>query len=204
MSETSQHQHHYEYHLGTGWSSRISWGSVLAGAFIALASQLLLSSLGMVIVFAIASATSAADLRVVLSVLAFWIGISALITSFYGAFSTSRLADAHYSSDGIWHGATVWAFSLFLGVFFFFLLLTGLLGFGGGLVAAFRDALPPLAPPTDIRSFAGFMANYALLFLLGSVLTLLAALLGGWSGSRKVSRYQSMQTPSGRGGRMAA
>src|SRR3990172_5522216 len=62
------------------WYSRISWGSILAGVFVAIAAQLLLSALGVFIGYGTVAVTSISDLQDVSAAVGIWTAISALIS----------------------------------------------------------------------------------------------------------------------------
>jgi hypothetical protein len=187
------------------WAGRISWGSVLAGVLVAIAAQLLLSALGVLVGFGAATVTTIAELRDISAGIGIWTAISALISLFIGGWVASRLASTQLSSDGIWHGLTVWAFALVAGILLSTLGITGLLGFATNAAQALGGVTVPGVTPTpeDLGAAADVAATSAGYFLLGSLLGLAAALFGGWFGSARRSRSETMGEEAGRE-RMAA
>lgn len=189
------------------WYNRISWGAVFAGVLTALATQLVLSALGILVGFGTANVTSINALRDVSAGVGIWTAISALISLFIGGYVASRIANVMFSSDGLWHGLTVWSLALVGSILLGTLGVTGLLGFIGNVADAFQGILPgavsPQVSPQDLETAADVAASSAGYFLLGSLLGLAAALLGGWLGSRRMSREEAMMTETGRE-RMAA
>ena len=177
------------------WYSRLSWGSIFAGVFIAIAAQIVLSSLGVLAGFSTATITSVADLRDISAGVGIWTAISALISLFIGGYVASRIASVQFSSDGLWHGLSVWAFALVVSILLGVFGATGLLGFAGNALTALRGIIPTGATvsPADIRTAVDVVTTTAGYFLLGSLLSLATALLGGWLGSGRTSREEAMR-----------
>lgn len=187
------------------WYSRISWGSVIAGVLVAIATQFVLSAVGVLVGFGTTSITSVAALRSVSTGVGIWSAISVLISLFIGGYVASRLANAQTSSDGLWHGLTVWAFALVAGILLSTLGVTGLLGFGSATAVA-RGIVPSgtAVTPADLRIAASLASRTAGYFLLGSLLSLAAGLLGGWLGSNRITRAEAMRRAEEERTRMAA
>ncbi len=187
------------------WYSRISWGAIFAGVFIAIATQLVLYSFVTWIGLVSSPPTSVAGISNALTSLGIWTGISALIALFVGAWAASAIASVQFSSDGLWHGAVVWAFTLVLGIALGAFGIVGLIGLGTSALSLIRLAVPAGASisPTDIATVAALTGRAAGWFLLGSLLTLGTALLGGWLGSRRMNRAEAARMEAGRT-RMAA
>ncbi|MCL6473067.1 MAG: hypothetical protein K6T91_09725 [Firmicutes bacterium] len=176
------------------WYSRLSWGSIFAGVFVAIATELVIAALVTLIGLAAVDVTNLAGLRNILTNIGIWTAIGALIALFVGAFVTSRLAMVQYISDGIWHGVTVWAFSLVAGILLSSLGITGILGFGTNIAAFIRGILPAISvTPADVSTLVDVTAAGAGWFLLAALLSLGTAILGGWLGSRRLSRSQAME-----------
>jgi hypothetical protein len=165
---------------------------VLAGVFVAIAAQILLSAFGVAVGFGTATVTSLAALRSVSLGVAVWTGISAVIASFIGGYVASRMVDVQFTSDGIWHGVVVWAFALIAGILFGLIGGAGLLGLAANSIAALRTGIPATIGGT----VATTLARDAGYFLLGSLLSLAAAVLGGWLGSARMSRSRAMSAMS--------
>lgn len=174
---------------------RVRWPAVTAGVVIAFTTQLILTALGLWIGLITVTPTPGGGLPTGLATgLGIWTAIAALIALFVGAWFAAREAGVAGRYDGVANGITVWATTVFLGALFSsFTSLLGvgsLLGFrlgGGGtgdiLGALGLTALPNI-PPDQVAAIRSFAANAAGFFLLGAVLSFLAAGLGGYVGAR--------------------
>ena len=91
-----------------GDRSRISWGAVLAGAVVALATTLLLSLIGAA--FGGGSYTTDSGFGPGL-----WEIISLALGLAFGGYVASRLSGTHSHLDGELHGVTVWALATLIG-----------------------------------------------------------------------------------------
>ena len=91
-----------------GDRSRISWGAVLAGTVVALATTLLLSLIGA----AFGGGSHTADVG---SGIGLWKIISLALGMAFGGYVASRLSGTHSHLDGELHGVTVWALATLLG-----------------------------------------------------------------------------------------
>ncbi len=187
------------------WYSRISWGSVLAGVFVAVATQFVLSAVGVLVGFGVTSITSLAALKSASAGVGIWAAISALISLFIGGYVAARLANSLTSANGLWHGLIVWAFALVVGILLSSLGVTGLLGLGSATATA-RGIIPTgtSVTPADLKVAASLASRTAGYFLLGSLLSLAASLLGGWLGSNRLSRAEAMRRAETERTRMAA
>ncbi|MBE0446603.1 MAG: hypothetical protein IBX64_00565 [Actinobacteria bacterium] len=176
------------------WYSRISWGGVFSGVLIAIAAQMLLSALGVLVGFGTAALTNVQALADISAGVGIWIAISALISTFIGGYVASRLANVRFISDGLWHGTTVWALALVATVLLSTFGVTGLLGFATTAAGALGVTPPAVqVTPADIQTAADVAATSSGYFLLGALLSLGAALLGGWLGSGRISRSEAME-----------
>ncbi|WP_447985048.1 hypothetical protein [Nitrospira sp. Nam74] len=98
-------------HTMQQWSlggSRIKWGALLAGWVVGLATQMMLTLLGLAIgAWSIDLRASEAMQGIPLGT-GIWTGLSMLIAAFVGGYVAARLAGAANRMDGVYHGATVW------------------------------------------------------------------------------------------------
>lgn len=94
------------------WSegrSQIQWGAIIAGLAVGLAVQMVLTLLGLSI------GASSIDLREahpgggIPLATGLWTGVSMLISAFIGGYVASRLSGASVRTDGLFHGAVLWA-----------------------------------------------------------------------------------------------
>ena len=92
---------------------RISWQAVIAGAVIAMAIQLLLSSLGLAIgVEAVDPFLDQKPLESVGTVTGIWLGVSALISLLAGGYVAGRFSKSVSRFGGAVHGVLTWALVL--------------------------------------------------------------------------------------------
>lgn len=96
------------------WYNRVSWGAILAGTVVALAVQVLLMLLGSAIGMAtINPASEANPMDGIATGGLIWWTITSIIALFIGGWISGRLANGT-RTDGILHGAMVWALSTLL------------------------------------------------------------------------------------------
>ena len=113
--------------------SRISWGAVIAGAVVAVATTILLSLLG-----AAMGAGSIHPLNATANDLsnygtgaAIWEIINLALSMAFGGYVTSRLSGTHSHLDGELHGVTMWGIAVLLGSILLAQALSGLVGLVG-------------------------------------------------------------------------
>ena len=114
--------------------SRISWGSVLAGAVVAGASMILLSLLGVAIGAGGLrfTQTTAADVASYGLGAGIWTAVNLILSLAFGGYVAARLSGTHSHLDAELHGITVWALALL----FLTVLLTQAIGSILGTVAS--------------------------------------------------------------------
>ncbi len=95
--------------------SRVRWGAVFAGLFIALVSQVLLGLLGLAVGLSTFNPATFTGFGVGSGV---WLIISTLISVFLGAWAASWWANTIYRADGILHGVLTWSLYLVVTLFF--------------------------------------------------------------------------------------
>src|SRR6516162_8352063 len=120
-----------------GWRrsySRISWGSVIAGAVVAAASFILLSLLGVAIGAGGLrfTQTTAADVASYGLGAGIWTAINLILSLAFGGYVAARLSGTHSHLNAELHGITVWALALL----FLTVLLTQAIGSILGTVAS--------------------------------------------------------------------
>lgn len=183
------------------YHDRIRWGPILSGLVVALATQLILSAL-----FAAIGANHVAGSgrpRTISGDVAgsvgIWSIIGLLISLFTGGWVTARGCGPMNRSSALLNGAILWATTLALGSW---LLATGVSGaFGLATNAASNAAgvinnqvqqggvnLPQNAPTVtaqQARDIADATAKSLWGFVFGSLLGLLASMIGAAAGARK-------------------
>jgi len=110
--------------------SRISWGAVLAGAVVAVATTLLLSLLGAAIGAGSIHPldTSSTDVARYGAGAAIWQIINLAISMAFGGYVAARLSGTHSHLDGELHGVTMWGVAVLLGSVLLAHALSGLVG----------------------------------------------------------------------------
>src|SRR5215469_9574988 len=100
-----------------GNRSRISWGAVLAGAVVALATSILLSLLGAAFGAGWFSPLNASsnELAQYGTGAAIWEIINLALSMAFGGYVASRLSGTHSHLDGELHGVTMWGLAVLLG-----------------------------------------------------------------------------------------
>jgi hypothetical protein len=146
-------------HLGHN-RSRISWGAVLAGAVVAVATTLLLSLLGAAMGAGSIHAldTTSTDLANYGTGAAIWEIINLALSMAFGGYVAARLSGTHSHLDAELHGITVWGVAVLLGSVLLAQAVGGLIGMAwqsagsvvshvAGGAGAISGVLPPEATP---------------------------------------------------------
>uniref|UniRef100_A0A832M5Y4 PhnA-like protein n=1 Tax=Oscillatoriales cyanobacterium SpSt-402 TaxID=2282168 RepID=A0A832M5Y4_9CYAN len=187
------------------YHDRVRWGPVLAGLFVAIASQLVLSGIAAAIGLTTIAGSGAprSDAGDVGAAVGIGAIISLLISLFLGGWITSRACGPINRSTALLNGAILWATTLAISGW---LLSSGVSGaFGivasnagevinqaqqGGVNPANVD---PNITAQQTRDIAGNAAKIGWSFALGSLLGLIAALIGATVGN-KTSRTDVPRT----------
>lgn len=177
------------------YHDRVRWGPILAGLVTAISAQLVLSGIGAAIGFTTIANSGAprTDAGAVGSAVGIWSIISLLIALFLGGWITARASGPMNRSTALLNGAILWATTLAISAW---LLTTGVSGAFGVVAANAGDFLnqtqtgnlPAEAPNVtaeQARDIAGNAATVGWSFALGSLLGLVAALVGSSVGTRQ-------------------
>lgn len=182
----------------TGW--HLSWGSVFVGALAGLVAAVLFSLVAVAI-----GAHKAVDDRILK-----WadLGPVTIIVSVFGAFLASvigawvaaKMSGARRAEPAILHGVAAWLVSM--GIVLLFAALSGANTLGGGYLGGLT---PPGAPvpagaPVDPNT-AIAIRNAAVGSILGILIGLMGAVVGGWFASGEpmnVNYYRTRNTGFGR------
>jgi hypothetical protein len=113
--------------------SRISWGAVLAGAVVAVATTLLLSLLGAAMGAGSIHAldTTSTDLSKYGTGAGIWEIINLALSMALGGYVTARLSGTHSHLDGELHGMTMWGVAVLLGSVLLAQAVSGVVGIVG-------------------------------------------------------------------------
>jgi len=116
-----------------GNRSRISWGAVLAGAVVALATTILLSLLGAAIGAGSIRPldTTSAELAHYGTGARIWEIINLALSMAFGGYVAARLSGTHSHLDGELHGLTMWGVATLLGSVLLAHALSGMIGMVG-------------------------------------------------------------------------
>jgi hypothetical protein len=173
---------------------RVRWSAIWAGLVISLVTQLLLNALGIAIgLTAFRPMATTGNLPGSLDTASgIWVGISALIALFLGGYVAARMSGLTGRMNGVMHGIVTWGLSLVLGSILIALGVSGMLGFIGSNLRLILDAMAgrvlgsvPSVGPQEARAIASYAASAAWWFIIGSILGLIAAALGGLLGIRR-------------------
>lgn len=89
--------------------SWISWGSILAGVIVGLATYMLLALLGVAAGLSAVDPQSTRPVGSVPIATGIWTGISLLISAFVGGYVAARMSGLARMGDGLFHGFVSWA-----------------------------------------------------------------------------------------------
>lgn len=111
--------------------SRIGWGAVIAGFFIATVTQILLNTLGIAIGLSAVGAEGTASGTAIGIGAGIWTIISSIISVFVGAWVAGRYTSIPERGEGSLQGALVWSLSL---IFFVWVAAMGIGSALGGMM----------------------------------------------------------------------
>ncbi|WP_414526936.1 hypothetical protein [Nodularia chucula] len=177
-----------EYH------DRVRWGPIIAGVLVALATQLILSSLfGAIGAGTIAGSGAPRSIAPdVAANVGIWSTLALLISLFIGGWVTTRTCGPMNSSTALLNGAILWATTIALSSW---LLATGVWGTFGVVAPNVAVVVPQTVQPglpgqqtgitaEQARQIAAETSRALWWFVLGSLLSLAAALMGAVAGAR--------------------
>ena len=168
---------------------RIRWGPIIAGIFVAIATQLILSALGAAIGLTAGATGGAVGVGI-------WAIISLLISLFLGSWVTASGCSPMNKKTAMLHGLILWATTLAISAW---LLASGVSGAFGMAASNAGEVfnqvqqpggvdVPDRVPnvPTDkLKQVANGSAKAAWSFIIGSLLGLAASLIGASAGAKK-------------------
>lgn len=188
--------------VAADYHDRVRWGPIIAGLFVAITSQLILSAIGAAIgattIAGSGAPRSSAD--DVGSAVGIWTIISLFISLFIGSWVMARCCGPMNRNTALLNGAVLWATTLALSAW---LVASGVSGAFGILASNAGEVLnqaqqstggnpiPNQAPNVtaqQTRNIAGNAAKAGWGFALGSLLGLIASLIGAAVGARDPRR----------------
>jgi hypothetical protein len=197
----------------TNYHDQVRWGPIVAGLVIALSTQLVLSALG-VAVGAGAIGDSGAprtDTPGVGTNIGIWSIVSLLLSLFAGGWTAARTAGRMSRNTALLNGAILWASTLALSAWLLSSGVSGAFGVAASnaetIASQARQALPTTTNPTtgqttpkapnitaqQTRNIAGNTAKVSWSFVFGSLLGLVAALIGSAAGVRHPRPINSIE-----------
>jgi hypothetical protein len=176
-SEIRLAESNYAPRLGRLSRSRVSWGAILSGLFVATAVQLLINQIMVWADFGLGKVPNAGAIASHTTAIGLWLALSASVGVLVGSMVASRVAGSGDGMNGLLHGASVWGLAVVLSVFLSATGVAGIMGFGitphtivsyFGLSGSAGAALGGV-----VRTLSGW-------FLLGVFASLLSGLGGGY------------------------
>ncbi|MGH2413695.1 MAG: hypothetical protein ACRDEA_08395 [Microcystaceae cyanobacterium] len=180
----------------TDYHDRVRWGPIIAGLVVAISAQLILSSIGAAIGLSSIAGSDAprSNAGDVGSAVGIWSIISLLISLFLGGWLTARACGPMNRNTALLNGAILWATTLTISAW---LLSSGVSGAFGVVASNAGDIInqaqqsgadvPANAPNVNAqqtRDIAGNAAKVGWYFTFGSLLGLIASLIGASIGTR--------------------
>lgn len=180
------------------YHDRVRWGPILSGLVVALATQLLLSALfGAIGATTIAgSGAPRTNAPNVAGDVGIWSTIGLLISLFVGGWVTARACGPMNRSTALLNGAILWATTLALGSWLLASGVTGAFGLAtqaaanvaGGAIGQVQppnvNVTPPNVTAQDTRDIASGISQGLWWFFFGSLLGLIASMIGAAAGAR--------------------
>ncbi|MDX2214586.1 MAG: hypothetical protein SFY66_14950 [Oculatellaceae cyanobacterium bins.114] len=178
------------------YHDRVRWGPILGGLVVALSSQLVLTGIGAAIGLTTLAGSGAprSDAGDVGLGVGIWSIISLLISLFLGGWVTARACGPMNRSTALLNGAILWATTLAISAW---LLASGVSGAFGILASNAGEIInqaqnsgvtpsgvDPNVTADQTRDAAGNAAKVGWSFALGSLLGLVASLVGASVGTR--------------------
>jgi hypothetical protein len=195
------------------YHDRVRWGPIIAGLAVALVTQLILSALGAAVAASGIANSGAPRTNApgALQGVGIWTVISLLISLFIGAWVMARACGPMNRNTALLNGAILWATTLALSAWLLASGVTGAFGLAVNAAAsAAGAALPqtglPTTPPQpqaglnaqQAREVAAGTATAGWSFVIGSLLGLVASLIGAAVGARSPRTTQAYAEPNTR------
>jgi hypothetical protein len=181
----------------------VRWGPIIAGIVITIATQLILSSLGVAI--GLSAGAAGTDARTVSTGVGIWAVISLLIALFVGGWIMAGTCGPMNKKTALLNGAILWAATLAVSGWLLASGVSGTFGIAASGAGAVLDqvqepggleipenpgAAVPNSPPPQAQNYAENAARASWYFLFGSLLGLVASLIGATAGARKPRTYE--------------
>lgn len=137
----SAERHGDTYESG-GFFKRVSWGAIFAGAVVSLVLMLLFTLLGMGIGLGIINPATEQNPFGGMGIGAgIWLGITAIISIFCGAWTTAKLAGSVRGLNGVLHSIVMWGFVTIASFFLMTSVIGSLIGGAASIVGKSLSAV---------------------------------------------------------------
>lgn len=168
---------------------RIRWGPIIAGIFVAIATQLILSALGAAIGLSVGTTGGAVGIGI-------WSIISLLLALFIGSWVAASGSAPMNRKSALLQGLILWATTLALSAWLLASGVTGAFGVAASNAGEVLNqvqqsggpALPNQVPNVSnnqLKEVADVSTKAAWSFIIGSLLGLVASLIGATVGAKK-------------------
>jgi hypothetical protein len=198
--------------VAANYHDQVRWGPIIAGLVLALSTQLVLSALGVAIGAGSIGESGAPRTEApgVGTNIGIWSIVSLLISLFVGGWAAARTAGRMSKNTALLNGAILWASTLALSAWLLSSGVSGAFGVAASnadtVVNQARQALPSTTNPTtgqttprapnitaqQTREIAGNTSKVSWSFVLGSLLGLVASLIGSAVGHRNPPRSATL------------
>ena len=178
---------------------RIRWGPIIAGIFVSIATQLLLSALGAAIGLTVGATGGALGVGI-------WAIVSLLISLFIGSWVAAAGCSPMNKKTALLHGLILWATTLAISAWLLASGVTGAFGLAASNAGEVLNqveqpggvSLPnqvPNVPADRLQQVAQGSTKAAWSFIIGSLLGLAASLIGASVGAKKPRPVRSARVP---------
>jgi hypothetical protein len=162
--------------------SRVSWGAVLSGFFVAMTVQLLITQIMVWAKFGLGKVAAPTDVASHTTAIGLWLTLSAAIGIVVGSVLASRIATSRGVANGMMHGISVWGLTAFGSIVANVTGLAALMGFGitpHSIVSYFG------LTGTSSTGLAGATRTLSGWFVLELGVSFIFALAGGYAASMR-------------------
>jgi ABC-type transport system involved in multi-copper enzyme maturation permease subunit len=168
---------------------RIRWGPIIAGIFVAIATQLILSALGAAIGLSVGTTGGAVGIGI-------WSIISLLLALFIGSWVAAAGSAPMNRKSALLQGLILWATTLAISAWLLASGVTGAFGVAASNVGEVLNQVQQPGGPTlpnqvpnvsnnQLKEVADVSTKAAWSFIIGSLLGLVASLIGATAGAKK-------------------
>lgn len=168
---------------------RIRWGPIIGGIFVAIATQLILSALGAAIGLSVGATGGAVGIGI-------WSIVSLLLALFIGSWVAAAGSAPMNRKSALLQGLILWATTLALSAWLLASGVTGAFGVAASNAGEVLNqvqqpggpAVPnqvPNIPNNQLKEVADVSTKAAWSFIIGSLLGLVASLIGATVGAKK-------------------